>query len=306
MRYWNQLGFQDPGTQMTEKLVWYHDLTLMTMVGLRTGIGFFLISFYASTFWNKSIKKNEKVEFWWTFLPAMWLIFLSYPSLRNLFEIERGKPVGLVVKVIGHQWYWSYEYLVRLFSASWDNERGYQEFNKWGKDGSGRRINKGRFTNLRWGDMDLTWRGPRQQNFEVEPYKFEYDSFIVEEANLKKGEYRLLEVDHRLVLPLTRVLLRITSADVIHRWSVPAIGVKIDAVPGKHNILLLEPNRCGVFYGQCAELCGVNHSFMPIVVEVVNEEWFNDWVAQTDWLMKGEPKHRPHWTQLYVEPNSLT
>lgn len=109
----------------------------------------------------------------------------------------------------------------------------------------------------------------------MKPFKFEYDSFIVEENRLKSGEYRLLEVDHRLVLPLRRVLLRITSADVIHRWSVPAMGVKMDAVPGKHNILLLEPRRCGVFYGQCAELCGVNHSFMPIVVEVVNEDWFN-------------------------------
>lgn len=108
----------------------------------------------------------------------------------------------------------------------------------------------------------------------MKPYSFEYDSFIVDEGNLKRGEYRLLEVDHRLVLPLRRVLLRISSADVIHRWSVPAMGVKIDAVPGKHNILLLEPSRCGVFYGQCAELCGVNHSFMPIVVEVISNRFF--------------------------------
>lgn len=91
---------------------------------------------------------------------------------------------------------------------------------------------------------------------------------------MKRGEYRLLEVDHRLVLPLSRTLLRVSRADVIHSWSVPAMGVKIDAVPGKHNILLLEPSRCGVFYGQCAELCGVNHTFMPIVVEVVNSNFF--------------------------------
>lgn len=105
LRCWNQLGFQDPGTLIAEKLIWYHDLTLITMVGLRGGITVFLVSFRFTSFWNKSIKKNEKVEFWWTFLPAMWLLFLSYPSLRNLFEMERGKPVSLIVKVTGHQWY---------------------------------------------------------------------------------------------------------------------------------------------------------------------------------------------------------
>lgn len=73
------------------------------------------------------------------------------------------------------------------------------------------------------------------------------------------------------MLPLSKVLMRITRADVIHRWSVPSLGVKMDAVPGKHNILEFVPSCCGVFYGQCAEICGVNHSYIPIVVEVVLE-----------------------------------
>lgn len=180
---------------------------------------------------------------------------------------------------------------------------GYQEYDKWVKGENGLRKKRRRWINMRWGDLDLSWRGPGEEKRAIEPFKFEYDSFMVEEPNLRKGEYRLLEVDHRLVIPLTRVLLSITSADVIHRWSVPAIGVKIDAVPGKHNILLLEPNRCGVFYGQCAELCGVNHSFIPIVVEVINEEWFNGWAAETDWLMKGKPTRRPYWMEVYVNAN---
>lgn len=116
----------------------------------------------------------------------------------------------------------------------------------------------------------------------VESFKFRYDSFMVNEEDLKVGEYRLLEVDHRLVLPLASALLRVTRDDVIHRWAVPALGVKMDAVPGKHNILLVEPLRCGIFYGQCSELCGVNHSFMPIVVEVISGDWFSYWVAYTD------------------------
>lgn len=286
---------------MTEKLVWYHDLTLMTMVGLGRGIGIFLISFYIVSFWNKSIKKNEKVEFWWTFLPAVWLLFLSYPSLRNLFEIERGKPVGLIVKVIGHQWYWSYEYVVRFFRTKMGTKYDPISFKRAVKDDSGRYT--GDFNDwlkFRWGEIDYAWRYPGSVKV-IKPFKFEYDSFIVEERNLKVGGYRLLEVDHRLVLPLTRVLLRITRADVLHRWAVPALGVKMDAVPGKHNIFLLEPSRCGIFYGQCSELCGVNHSFIPIVVEVINEHWFGRWVAWTDWVMQGRPSKKPHWLRIYVE-----
>lgn len=138
----------------------------------------------------------------------------------------------------------------------------------------GRRVGKpSKWVIFRWGELDYTWRAPVEVNNMV-PYSFGYDSFMVDEVDLGGGEYRLLEVDHRLVLPLARVLLRISRADVIHRWSVPAMGVKMDAVPGKHNILLLEPSRCGVFYGQCAELCGVNHSFMPIVVEIIGHKWF--------------------------------
>lgn len=119
----------------------------------------------------------------------------------------------------------------------------------------------------------------------MKDYRFRYDSFIVSTNELSKGDYRLLEVDHRVVLPLTKVLLRITSADVIHRWSVPSLGVKMDAVPGKHNILEFKPRRCGIYYGQCAEICGVNHSYIPIVVEVVSERMFSKWVDRM-WLYR--------------------
>nr|YP_010688214.1 cytochrome c oxidase subunit II [Pillucina pisidium (Dunker, 1860)]WBR65408.1 cytochrome c oxidase subunit 2 [Pillucina pisidium (Dunker, 1860)] len=290
---------------MTSKLVWYHDLTLMTMVGLSSGISLFLLSFFLTKYWNKSIKKNEKVEFWWTFLPAVWLLFLSYPSLRNLFEMERGKPVSLVVKVIGHQWYWSYEYLVRFFTSSMDNNRGYQATTIWKKDENGIRVGKPNKVSLfRWGDLDYAWRPPKEFK-NMKPFSFEYDSFMVDTGSLKSGEYRLLEVDHRLVLPLSSVLLSISSADVIHSWTIPAMSVKMDAVPGKHNIVLLEPSQCGVFYGQCSELCGVNHAFMPIVVEVISNSRFERWVAYMDWFFKGRPLRKPHWSSIFVKGGSV-
>ena len=98
----------------------------------------------------------------------------------------------------------------------------------------------------------------------------EYDAYIVSLDDLRRGEYRLLEVDHRTVVPFSvdiRVL--VSAADVLHSWTVPSLGVKADAVPGRLNQLRFFCTRSGVFYGQCSEICGANHSFMPIVVESV-------------------------------------
>ena len=95
---------------------------------------------------------------------------------------------------------------------------------------------------------------------------------------LEEGDFRLIEVDRRLILPLSKSLLSVTRADVIHSWSVPSLGVKMDAVPGKHNIVDLSPKLCGVSYGSCAEVCGVNHSYIPVSVEVLSEEFFDKWL----------------------------
>ena len=97
-----------------------------------------------------------------------------------------------------------------------------------------------------------------------------FDSYIVGERNLKEGDYRLLEVDNRVVLPYgVEVRVLATRADVIHAWTVPRLGVKSDAVPGRLNQISLFIKAPGVFYGQCSEICGANHSFIPIVLERV-------------------------------------
>lgn len=107
----------------------------------------------------------------------------------------------------------------------------------------------------------------------------EFDSYIVPSSDLEFGDYRLLEVDHRTVVPY-RVNIRIlvTAADVLHSWTVPSLGVKADAVPGRLNQLSFFINHAGIFYGQCSEICGANHSFIPIVIEAVNIETFISWV----------------------------
>uniref|UniRef100_A0AAU6QGR1 Cytochrome c oxidase subunit 2 n=1 Tax=Prionospio sp. 5 MH-2023 TaxID=3059273 RepID=A0AAU6QGR1_9ANNE len=108
-----------------------------------------------------------------------------------------------------------------------------------------------------------------------------FDSYMVPTDELQSGQYRLLEVDNRAVIPYNvEVRLLVTAADVIHSWTVPALGVKADAIPGRLNQLSLVASRPGVFYGQCSEICGANHSFMPIVVEAV------DYWAYMAWLVK--------------------
>ena len=111
--------------------------------------------------------------------------------------------------------------------------------------------------------------------------EFSYISHIKKLRELEEGDFRLIEVDRRLVLPLSKTLLSVTSADVVHSWSVPSLGVKVEAVPGKSVVVGLNPKRCGVSYGSCAEICGVNHSYMPISVEVLTEEFFAKWLSQT-------------------------
>lgn len=109
----------------------------------------------------------------------------------------------------------------------------------------------------------------------------EFDSYMVPTNALDDDSFRLLEVDNRVILPyLTQVRMLVRAADVIHSWTVPSLGIKADAIPGRLNQLNLMFNRPGVFYGQCSEICGANHSFMPIAVEAIKPADFLSWVKQ--------------------------
>nr|YP_009925534.1 cytochrome c oxidase subunit II [Paratectonatica tigrina]QNH82256.1 cytochrome c oxidase subunit II [Paratectonatica tigrina]UBI44057.1 cytochrome c oxidase subunit 2 [Paratectonatica tigrina] len=111
-------------------------------------------------------------------------------------------------------------------------------------------------------------------------FHIEFDSYMIPTNELEKGDFRLLEVDHRVVLPInTDIRVLVTSADVIHSWTVPSLGVKVDAIPGRLNQLSFYIKYPGVFYGQCSEICGANHSFMPIVVEAIPLQNFMEWMV---------------------------
>lgn len=179
------------------------------------------------------INHGTTIEIIWTILPAIILIFIAIPSFALLYAMDEIVDPSLTVKVIGHQWYRSYE---------------YSDF------------------------FNLIGSG-----FNETPLKF--DSYMVHEADLNLGDLRLLKTDMPLFLPKnTHIRVLITSSDVLHSWAVPSFGVKVDAVPGRLNQVSLFLKNTGTFYGQCSELCGVNHAFMPIEVYVVSPSIFYSYV----------------------------
>lgn len=108
----------------------------------------------------------------------------------------------------------------------------------------------------------------------------EFDSYIIPSEDLTPEQFRLLEVDNRAVLPIqTEIRLLVTSADVIHAWTIPRLGVKVDAIPGRLNQLGFYIIRPGIYYGQCSEICGANHSFIPIAIEVIDHQSFSNWIS---------------------------
>nr|UOU84917.1 cytochrome c oxidase subunit II [Microchrysa flavicornis] len=108
----------------------------------------------------------------------------------------------------------------------------------------------------------------------------EFDSYMIPTNELSMDGFRLLDVDNRVVLPMnSQIRILVTAADVIHSWTVPALGVKVDGTPGRLNQTSFMINRPGLFYGQCSEICGANHSFMPIVIESVPTNYFIKWIS---------------------------
>jgi len=131
-------------------------------------------------------------------------------------------------------------------------------------------------------DLTITATGSQWYwTYEYPDHGITFDSIMVPEADLKEGQPRLLTVDREVVVPVNKnVIVGIKSNDVIHDWALPSFGIKLDAVPGRLQTTWFRAEREGIFYGQCSELCGRNHAFMPIAVRVVSEADFADWLAK--------------------------
>jgi cytochrome c oxidase subunit 2 len=225
-----QLGFQDPATPIHEGIIDLHNDIMWFIVLVVAFVCWAVFKIFVefntekSKYSNTGLVHGTKIEVIWTVIPSLILLMIAIPSFSLLYSIEEIGEPSVTLKVIGRQWYWSYE---------------YSDYNG----------------------------------------EIEFDSYMVSEDDLEKGSLRLLEVDNRVVLPIkTQIRLIITAADVIHCWGIPSLGIKCDGTPGRLNEVSLYMKREGVFYGQCSELCGVNHGFMPIVVEGVKSSDYMKWI----------------------------
>nr|AID45830.1 cytochrome c oxidase subunit II [Rhinusa pilosa] len=223
MATWKTLLMQDSASPLMEQLIYFHDHTMTITVIIMIIVSHVIMSMMLNKFTHRFLLEGQLIETIWTVLPAIILTTIALPSLRLLYILDEVYNPVITVKVIGHQWFWSYEY--------------------------------SDYKNL------------------------EFDSYMTPNNLMSKSDFRLLDVDNRMIVPFnTQIRVIVTSMDVIHSWAVPALGVKIDATPGRLNQTNFNINRTSLFYGQCSEICGANHSFMPTVIEAVSTLTFISWM----------------------------
>lgn len=210
-----QMTIQDPATNSMEGMIDFYDFLCFQLIIIISIVLMLLISILFNPIHHsnsaRTFSHSTELEIFWTVAPSILLINIAIPSFCLLYSIDDFEHITYNIKIIGHQWYWSYEYLSDDSSA--------------------------------------------------------FDSYMISTDDLEFGQFRLLEVDNRVFLPINQCgRLLVTSADVLHSFAIPSAGIKVDACPGRLNQASLHLKREGVFYGQCSEICGINHGFMPIVV----------------------------------------
>jgi cytochrome c oxidase subunit 2 len=221
--FW-QLRLQDPASSIMEGILLFnkHLLFIIIMIVILTGWLLFN-TIYSYDEFNSSKPANffhsNELEIVWTSLPALTLLTLASPSFSLLYSMDEISIPDFSIKILGHQWYWSYE--ISDFRSC----------------------------------------------LETKTLKYVCYMLTNEELHNCKGFFRNLETNKRVILPTnTHMRLLVSAVDVLHSWTIPSFGLKIDACPGRLNQVNLFIKRFGVFFGQCSEICGVNHGFMPIVI----------------------------------------
>jgi cytochrome c oxidase subunit 2 len=238
----DKIALQPQFTDLGREAQWFHNVILMPIITVIT-IFVLLLLIWVVIRYNRRANPvpsrtshNTAIEIIWTVAPVLILLFIAVPSIKLLAaQFSTPKP-DLTVKVIGHQWYWSYQY-------------------------------------------------PDNGDFEV------VSNILTDAQDKATGQPRQLGVDARMVVPVNSVIKIITTSDdVIHSFAVPAFWTKMDAVPGRLNETWFKVDRPGLYYGQCSELCGARHGYMPIAVEVVSRDQFAQWVKANGGTMPGAAK----------------
>ncbi|KAB2850706.1 MAG: cytochrome c oxidase subunit II [Hyphomicrobiaceae bacterium] len=230
-----QKGMQEPATEIAREIYRFHDMLLIII----TVITLFVLALLSWVIFRYNEKANPQpaktshnsvLEVAWTIIPVFILLFIAIPSFRLLYKQYDAPKADVVIKAIGLQWKWAYEY-----------------------PDLGAKFESNMMT-----DQDLG-----------------------EAAKKGLKPVRLLSVDEEIVVPAGKNIHMLVSAgDVIHNWTIPSFGVKVDAVPGRTLLAWFKaPEKAGVYYGQCSELCGTNHAFMPIAVRVVAQADYDKWAG---------------------------
>ncbi len=256
----NGIGFQPAATELARDIQWLDGMILVII----TAITIFVTVLLAVCIVRYNRKSNPEpatfthnspLEVAWTVVPIVILVFIAAFSLPVLFKQQEIPEGDINIKVTGYQWYWGYEYM--------DHEFAFDSY-MIGAPATG-------------GDNTLNEETKAQ----------------LIEAGYSEDEF-LLATDTAVVVPVGKtVVMQVTGADVIHSWTIPAFGVKQDAVPGRIAQLWFEAEQEGVYFGQCSELCGQAHAYMPITVKVVSQEAYDAWLTGAIEEYAGDPSTLP-------------
>jgi cytochrome c oxidase subunit 2 len=235
-----QMGFQDPASQIMAGIIDLHNdimyflIVVLTFVCWMLGRTVVLCNAHQGTLGKAcSIKHDTNLEIIWTLIPTLILVFIAIPSFVLLYAMEDSEDCVITVKVIGNQWFWTYS----SEGTHWNTEQ---------------------FDSYMLPAADV-----------VDSYSYN-TSLTSVDRKPSITPFRLLAVDWRIVLPSDiPIQFLITSSDVLHSFAVPSLGLKLDACPGRINQVNVTMTRKSIFFGQCSEICGINHAFMPIVIESI-------------------------------------
>ncbi|PTE21909.1 cytochrome c oxidase subunit II [Cereibacter changlensis JA139] len=248
-----EMGFQ-PGATLLARELHGLDNFLLIIITIITIFVTLLLLYSAWRFHEKRNKvpakftHNSPLEIAWTVVPIVILVVIGAFSLPVLFRQQEIPTADVTIKATGYQWYWGYEY---VDEADADGNTVAFESYMIGAPATG-------------GDNRLTPEVEQQ----------------LVEAGYSRDEF-LLATDTAMVVPVGKtIVVQVTGADVIHSWTIPAFGVKQDGVPGRLAELWFSADREGVYFGQCSELCGLAHAYMPITVKVVSEAAYAQWLEQ--------------------------
>lgn len=251
------LGFQPAATELARDLQWLDGMILVIITFITLFVTGLLI--YVIMRYNKranptpaGFTHNTPIEIAWTIVPILILVFIGAFSLPVLFKQQEIPEGDVNIKVIGNQWYWTYEYT--------DHDFGFDSY--------------------MIGYPATIDESTRPEDANVKPYILDAAMEAkLEDAGYSRDEF-LLATDTSVVVPVNKVIvMQVTGADVIHSWTIPAFGVKQDAVPGRLGQLWFKAEKEGIYFGQCSELCGKDHAYMPITVKVVSQEEYDAWLS---------------------------